>query len=274
MISLLQNQIACSRRNILIRATSRLCKEFLKGYENAHNPNIEKNGEKYVLKTIAKSGRDLNCILDVGANEGQWASVASSFFPSAIIHSFEIIPEVAELMQKNFANNKNIIVNPNGLADVNELVEVKYSPKTTVVTTLVTNRESLGNPLTKEFEIRKIKVLTGDSYVKNNNIDKIDFLKIDVEGAENRVLLGFQETLKNEKIDVIQFEYTYRVNLLTKFLLKDFYDLLKPFGFSLGRIYPNYVNFKDYIFTDEGAGFGNYLAIHNKNKDLIKLLSS
>jgi hypothetical protein len=138
---------------------------------------------------------------------------------------------------------------------------------------LVTNQPYLGNPYAKEFELRQVKVITGDSYVKQNNLNRINFLKIDVEGSENLVLFGFQETLAAGKIDVIQFEYTWGANIHVNFLLNNFYEFLKPFGFSIGRIYPNHVNFKDYIFSDEGVGFGNYLAVHESKADLIKLLS-
>ena len=61
---------------------------------------------------------------------------AAKFFPSATIHSFEIIPETAELMKEKILNT-NIIVNSLGLADKNGLLEVKHFPNANLVTTFV-----------------------------------------------------------------------------------------------------------------------------------------
>ena len=48
-------------------------------------------------------------------------------------------------------------------------------------------------------------VRTGKSYITMKNIETIDFLKIDTEGDELNVLLGFEDFLP--KIGIIQFEY-------------------------------------------------------------------
>lgn len=50
-----------------------------------------------------------------------------------------------------------------------------------------------------------LKIKKSKEYVQENNITSIDFLKIDTEGYELNVLLGFEDFLKNIKI--IQFEY-------------------------------------------------------------------
>jgi hypothetical protein len=92
--------ISSSRRNIVVKFIARACKEFLNAYHNVGASNPETNGEKYVLETIAKSGESCDCIIDVGANKGYWALPTAKFFPSATIHSFEIISETAELMKK------------------------------------------------------------------------------------------------------------------------------------------------------------------------------
>ena len=50
-----------------------------------------------------------------------------------------------------------------------------------------------------------LKTKRGDEYYLENNINEIDFLKIDTEGYEYDVITGFGEKIKNVKI--IQFEY-------------------------------------------------------------------
>ena len=56
-------------------------------------------------------------------------------------------------------------------------------------------------------ERRQVEVQTGDAYCTRHRIERIDLLKIDVEGAEHLVLRGFERMLHERRIEVIQFEY-------------------------------------------------------------------
>jgi len=66
--------------------------------------------------------------------------------------------------------------------------------------------------------------------------------------------------LKNGQIKIIQFEYGM-ININTHFLLKDFYDYLEAFDMKIGKIYPSYVDLREYRHIDENFYGPNYLAI-------------
>ena len=82
---------------------------------------------------------------------------------------------------------------------------------------------------------RKVEVDTGhryslrrlDDYVSRNNISKIDFLKIDAEGMDYKVILGGLDTIKNNKVSYIQFEFGYWANI------QKFVDILNNFNLFL-----------------------------------------
>jgi hypothetical protein len=76
-------------------------------------------------------------------------------------------------------------------------------------------------------------------------ISRINLLKLDVEGAEHRVLRGFDSMMDRAAIDVVQFEFGM-VNVDSKFLLKDFWQLFSARDFVLGPVMPNGVRFRDY----------------------------
>ena len=106
---------------------------------------------------------------------------------------------------------------------------------------------------------------------RNHKINHIDLLKIDVEGGEMDVLLGFKSYLKNKQISLIQFEYGY-INITTKVLLSDYYEFFEGLGYAIGKIYPKYVDFRAYSFKHEDFIGPNFMAVDKEKHDLIDLL--
>jgi hypothetical protein len=115
-------------------------------------------------------------------------------------------------------------------------------------------------------------VSTGDDYCATHGIDHIDFLKLDVEGAELLALRGFRQMLGAGQIDVIQFEYG-SVNILPRVLLKDIVEFLTEHGYVVGKVYPTYIDYKPYELKDEDFLGPNYLAIRQGCDDLRALLA-
>ena len=73
-----------------------------------------------------------------------------------------------------------------------------------------------------------LKIIRADKYIEDNNIDSIDFVKIDTEGYEFEVIKGFSHHLKN--VNIIQFEYggTFLDNNVK---LAEVIAYLKDYGF-------------------------------------------
>jgi len=109
--------------------------------------------------------------------------------------------------------------------------------------------------------------------MKENKIEKVDFVKLDLEGAEYDAILGFKDFLKERKIRAFQFEYGL-INISTKKLLLDFYSLLNEHGYILGKIYPKVVEFREYSYMHEDFLGPNFIAVHKDDRDLIAAFSS
>jgi FkbM family methyltransferase len=92
-------------------------------------------------------------------------------------------------------------------------------------------------PHTASAQRVKCRVETGDAYLERNDIAVVDFLKLDVEGAELDVLHGFSHALQQDRIAIVQFEFTLWA-AVARVWLADFYDLLAPLGFTIGKIFP------------------------------------
>ena len=74
-----------------------------------------------------------------------------------------------------------------------------------------------------------INVISLDYYIKKNNIEIIDILKIDTEGFEFEVLKGLKENFN--KINFIYFEHHYDDMIEKNYTFSDIHDLLNKAGF-------------------------------------------
>lgn len=207
----------------------------------------------------------MKTVFDVGAHYGDWAHIASSYFPKAKISCFEIIPETFAKLKTKIGEDSNITLNSIGLSDQVSKVSIHYDPERTAQSTIF-EPSVAGN-----FRKLEVDVTRGDLYCKSHGIHNIDFLKIDVEGAEHLVLLGFSELLEQKNIRVIQFEYG-NCNKETHFLLLDFYKNLEGYGYKIGKIFPYGVEFKKYELADEDFIGPNYVAVLESESRLIDRL--
>lgn len=253
----------CSKRpNIIIEKLLNQIKIFLKASDNG-NWDFKTNGEQRVLYCLQLASPKL--ILDVGANTGDWSLMARNLFPECDIHSFEIVPDTFKLLLENTKNDKKIFSNCVGLS--NESGKIIINSSSSSSTTATANKiEGLSYHDVYYDKNTECDVITGSDYIKEHNISIVDFLKIDVEGMELKVLEGFGDNLKS--IRVIQFEYGI-FNISSRDLLIDFFTLLGDHDFLIGKIYPKYVDFFEYHFSREDFGGHNYLAVKSNESALI-----
>jgi FkbM family methyltransferase len=255
--------IAAHRRTLPMRSLAVCCSRFLDAYHNV-NCDCSVNGEMFVLKTLATS--DVQCVFDVGANVGNWTRLACAAFPDAMIHCFELDEDTCRTLDANLTGRKRVIVNCRGLSDAAGQVTFKSYPEASECTSLIDYPHPAAS-------VRKLGVvMTGDEYVEANRLNRVDFVKIDVEGAERNVLAGLQKTISRGAIDVIQFEYG-RANILARHLLRDLYAFFSANKYLIGKIYPNHVDFRPYCLTDEDFRGLNYLAVRQSRQDLIARLA-
>lgn len=101
-------------------------------------------------------------------------------------------------------------------------------------------------------------------------IDTIDFMKIDVEGMEYKVLEGFGDMIA--QVRAVQFEYGI-FNISSRHLLLDLMSFFEHRGFLVGKIYPRQVEFFSYHFDRENFLGSNFIAVRKDEEAYIRLLS-
>jgi hypothetical protein len=106
-----------------------------------------------------------------------------------------------------------------------------------------------------------VSVERGDDYCERTGVKHIDFLKVDVEGAEFEVIRGFERIFSAGRIDVVQFEYG-PLALAVKNPLKDYFDFFADSGMVLGKVYPRYVKLMDRYFPGlDDFRWANFVAL-------------
>lgn len=83
-----------------------------------------------------------------------------------------------------------------------------------------------------------VSVTTLDALAQQHGIDRIAFLKLDLEGHELEALKGAKDLLDRQAIDALAFEFG-GCNIDSRTYIKDFWSLLVyQHGFSLYRLLP------------------------------------
>jgi FkbM family methyltransferase len=254
-------QLAMARNGRGAQLLAQFCNQFLNAYKN-WNYDLNSNGERWVLNRMAAFQPSV--IFDVGANVGDWTMAALAEVPNARIHAFEIIESTRQTLSQRMIGNAGVVVNNFGLSDHSGSIKMHVFDASNTLASHVAYPH--GN-----YHEHACPVRRGDEYMRDNGIFRIDFLKIDVEGAEQLVLSGLGEALQTGSIDVIQFEYG-RVNILTHFLLRDFYEFLEARGYVVGKLYPGHVDFRPYTFEDEDFLGPNFLAVRRARSDIVDAL--
>ena len=233
-------------------------------YEN-RNHNIYSNGEANLLKKISKLNPKI--VFDVGANIGEYSLLAYDLLENAKIYSFEPVLEPFTILKQKVQSIDRITAFNEGLFKENATKDINLYPSHTH-SSLYDIKGINYSFIGKE----KIKLIEGDKFIKDNCISYIDLIKLDIEGSEMEALIGLEKSLNNNIIRLIQFEYGY-INITTKNLLADYYDFFSKLNYIVGKLYPKYVEFRNYSFKYEDFIGPNFVAIHKSDNELLNIIS-
>ena len=158
-------------------------------------------------------------VIDIGAHIGYFTMYAANNANQGTVYSIEPYKESFEILKKNLKLNN--------LTNVKSF-HIAISKVTEQITLYIDKKNQIGNSIFKTdetIESEKVESFNLKDFVKTNKIEKIDFLKIDCEGAEFEILLNFDKELM-KKINKISAEVhensnTYSLDKLVDFLKKN-----------------------------------------------------
>ena len=203
---------------------------------------------------------------DVGAHKGESITLFTNNFKIKSMYSFEASPVNFQILankinssKKKFKNIKLIIENYAIGSDIKKvkLKQLSESSSSTIRglnenSDYFKNKKILLQDSSKIDFFTEIEIdqITLSDYSKKNNIDNIDFIKIDTEGYELEVLKGAKDILPNTKM--ILFEHHYDDMIEKKYSFSDISDFLRSNNFE--QIYKIKMPFRktfEYIYINK-----------------------
>jgi len=254
-IGLLYDSYSLSDEEILKIAYQRI------GILNYENDFV--SGEHFLIHQVLPkylSGVERPILFDVGANVGNYSEMLATVFPKALVFAFEPNPTTFKALQsKNLPQITKVNV---GLGSETKTCQIytyandAQSEHASIHKDVFGSMHGNGDVIAIDFQLDTL-----DNFCHNNQIGKIDFLKIDTEGNELDCLQGSKNMLASSKINVIQFEFN-EMNVISRVFLKDFYDLLPDY--QLFRLHSTSLTpLSTYSSMNEIFKFQNIVAIHS-----------
>ena len=228
----------------------------------------ESNLVEKILNILFKNG-SVN-FYDIGANTGYYGIMAAWLGKSkAQVYSFEPQHKFVACLKESAKINHlidNIKIFENGLGSEN----------TSAIFHLAGSGSSLDASFleNKKLPTEKIDVKKLDDVITNENLNAPDFIKIDVEGFEYKVLQGGERTIKNS-LPVLFIEIAYSLKTIGRNFIhpdyNDIFNFLKNFGYQPYLLREGKLEF--YNPENQLDGVHMFLFLQeNKHANLIKQL--
>lgn len=230
------------------------------GLNVSRGGRVEESGEAFVLRTVKKRlGSSPACIFDVGANVGDWSLAVAKIFQSnpVQVYAFEPSQYTFEKLKERLNHHSNFHLFNLGLGNQNTQMSLFSNQPASGIASLYQRKlDHFGVTLHSN---ETVKIRTLDSFCQENQISKIDFLKLDVEGHELHVLEGAKQLLESKAIHFIQFEFG-GCNIDSRTYFQDFHYLLNS-KYNIFRVLKNGLYpIPNYREIDECFMTTNYLA--------------
>lgn len=198
---------------------------------------VSTSGEQVIFSVLSKKCEPPYCIFDVGANKGQFLNLALEEISNSdfLIHCFEPATETFSYLSKR-KKDKRVKLNKLGMGKEKGNMTLYYDTPGSGLASLTKRKlDHFGIEFNKS-EI--VQVETIDNYCKENSIERINLLKVDVEGHELDVFFGAKEMFANNLIDIVTFEFG-GCNIDTRTFFRDFWCFIIDVNMKLFRITPS-----------------------------------
>lgn len=172
---------------------------------------------------------------DVGSNIGTTCLLFSDKVgPNGKIYAFE--PVTHDVLQKNMDENaiKNVQVIPKAVAEKNGITEIEISDF--CLDSSIAHREYKKDYYTNS---KNVEVTNLDEFVKLNSIPKVDFIKMDIEGAEELAIKGADKIIKEHR--PVWSVSSYHIDAENEPQHPKLVKLFKSYGYTVNEFFNSHI---------------------------------
>jgi len=149
----------------------------------------ELGGERAIIEDLVSEIRSDDIVFDVGANVGTYTCFLSQRLSDSQVIAFEPHPINLDGLRANLERNgADAVIIEQALTDTDGTAELEV-----VSPDIGEGKHSLATDIASETI--EIELASGDKLVADGTVSQPSIVKVDVEGAENRVLQGLKSTL-------------------------------------------------------------------------------
>lgn len=188
--------------------------------------------DQYRARDFIKSD---SVIIDAGANVGVFSVFADSLADKGQIFAFEPVFKTYQTLEKNVQERRNIIALHSALGAKAGIADVIVHDKLSGWNYLADSEKNLTAKPSNFLKRESTNVTTIDEFVKNRNLPRVDFIKIDTEGYEKQIIEGARETIKKFK----------PVLALSAYHLKDDKNTIPALVMSISSDYTHELSYHD-----------------------------
>lgn len=189
--------------------------------QHATDVEVEKHGAFFL---------EAKTIFDVGANIGDSTRWFRKSYPDATIYSFEPITSTFAALSKGVSKHPLTVCERLALGSVAGQVMMSSNP-------LGTRNRIFTGPPRRKNQVEIVERVTGEYYCAHHGIDEIDILKIDTEGHDMEVLIGFRSMIARGKIKYIQVEAGMNPENPVHVNIRQFLRWLEPKGYRISSMH-------------------------------------
>lgn len=243
--------------------------------DEADSLKLSMNGSYEIFETelIKRLVQPADRVVDIGANIGYYSLLMSGLVGSkGKVYAFEPDPTNLDLLRRNidFNNRENIVVVPEAVANRQGFSQFYVSDN---------NRGAHSLEATEALTAAgEVAITSLDHYFKSNR-SNISLIKMDIQGAEYKALVGMKQVLvQNPQLILITEYWPYGLEK-SGVAPKDYLRAIESLGFQIYEIHENTRRIKQLDKTSLHKNlvgknrFTNLMAARSENKKFLTFLS-
>jgi FkbM family methyltransferase len=146
--------------------------------------------ERRIYGTGERSVKAGDIVLDCGANVGVYTRLALDAGAKTVV-AIEPAPDNIESLRRNFPSeiaSGRVILVPKGVWDKKDVLNLSIDPQNTAADSFVINQKATNKTI-------QVPLVPIDELVADLRLERVDYIKMDIEGAETNALAGGRQTL-------------------------------------------------------------------------------